>query len=160
MRKFKKVNYGLLIAAALIVTVLTYVIIATVINHVDEDKIRDVVLRFTDSFVAVNKGNKDNGTVDVNVFHEALKQYYKGDVDSSPALDLRAGGYDFDAMSKGNSSVTVNYSSFTKASVSAELRNVDGYRIVSLSFDMVKVNGVWKIVSWEVGNRNDNGWFI
>ena len=42
----------------------------------------------------------------------------------------------------------------------SELRNVDGYMIVSLSFDMVKVNGVWKIVSWEVGNRNGNGWFI
>ncbi|MCR5055768.1 MAG: hypothetical protein K6B54_02540 [Clostridia bacterium] len=158
MRKFKKMNYGLLIGAVLIIMVLMYLIIATAVNHADEAKIRDVVYGFTDSFAAVNKENRNNGAVDIGVFHDALKQFYKGDVDSSAALELCAGGYDFDAVSRNYSNISVNYSSFSKASVSAELRSTEDRLLVTLNFETAKVSGSWKIVSWDIGNAYNYGY--
>ena len=160
MRSFKKVNIGLLVALALIVSIAIYVVIATAVNYADKESITDVANRFATALAKADKEYSDPKYADegservLELYDSFLKDFYIDNADSSAALTRFLKQDQWNSIDFTLTDSFVTFKGFSNASASVDFYDSSYDRVTSFSFEMIKVNGVWKIGRWSVGNRN------
>lgn len=160
MRTFKKVNVGLLVALVLLSAAVVYVVIATAVNYADEAEITRTLNSFAQTVGEIDSKVTGEEKSDVGDFDAALKDYYAQSGDSRAAAASHFGKETWDSVDYSKTSVSINFKSFTSCEVSVDLRDANYYTQLSMSLQMIKIDGKWKIERWSYGTNFWNDFYF
>lgn len=169
MKLNRKINIGLICLGIAIVLALVYVIAACSINEKDRRDLNGLLKQFEADLVKWELNAKIGDTPEQLLADadKALGKYYTANADSTAAVDsIHITNETWKLLEKEDASSTdVSVQSFKKATGSLVLMSDrDAYSYVTIatySFTFIKVNGEWKIDSWETGyNYGFPGWLL
>ena len=167
MKLNRKINIGLICLGIAIVLALVYVIAACSINEKDRRDLDGLLKQFETDLVKWELGANIGDTPEQLLADadRALGKYSTANADSTAAGDsIHITNETWKSVEKEDASSTdVSIQSFKKATGSLTLMSGrESYTydtIATYSFTFVKVNGEWKIDSWETGyNYSFPGW--